>query len=161
MSKKTALATVRLLTLILLAICPAFSQTQDKVIAWMKNPFGNEALLRLGQRCNCRARRRYKNNQQSFDSRYSDLPAGRNNVYLHQECESEKRLWESLALGSPFQFGSLTTLTRVPGSIDFAPAGTSISAVARANATKSDDPPHFKGSASRVPCSSARRIAGK
>jgi hypothetical protein len=42
MSRKTALATVRLLTLILLAICPAFSQSQDKVIEWMKNPFGNE-----------------------------------------------------------------------------------------------------------------------
>ena len=43
MSQKIALATVRLLALTLFATGPAFSQSQNKVIEWMKNPFGNDS----------------------------------------------------------------------------------------------------------------------
>jgi hypothetical protein len=42
MNQKIALATVKLLALVLFATCPAFSQSQTKVIEWMKNPFGND-----------------------------------------------------------------------------------------------------------------------
>jgi hypothetical protein len=41
MNQGIALATVRLLALILFTTGPAFSQSQNKVIEWMKNPFGN------------------------------------------------------------------------------------------------------------------------
>jgi hypothetical protein len=48
-----------------------------------------------------------------------------------------------------------------PAAIDRVPAGTFINAVARANETKSEEPPHFKGSASRIPFSSVVSTAGK
>ena len=48
--------------------------------------------------------------------------------------------------------GKRTILTRALDSIIFTPSGTLIKAVARAKATKSEDPPHFKGSASKQPC---------
>src|SRR5205823_11095248 len=49
------------------------------------------------------------------------------------------------------QSGNRTIFTRSPSAIDFVPAGTMIKTVARAKATKSDEPPHFNGSASRSP----------
>ena len=48
MSKKT-LTSLRLLALLLFAACPAFSQSQDKVIEWMKNPYGNDTKQVEGQ----------------------------------------------------------------------------------------------------------------
>ena len=44
-------------------------------------------------------------------------------------------------------YGKRSTLTNEPASTDFTPAGTIASAVVNANATKSDEPPHFKGKA--------------
>jgi hypothetical protein len=41
MTRRSSLVMVRLLVLILFAASPALSQSQDKVIEWMKNPFGN------------------------------------------------------------------------------------------------------------------------
>ena len=43
MSQKIALATMRLLAIILFATCPAFSQSPDKIIEWMKDPFGKDS----------------------------------------------------------------------------------------------------------------------
>src|ERR1043165_1428742 len=45
--------------------------------------------------------------------------------------------------------------------LSFASAGTLSRAVARANETKSEEPPHLKGSTNRVPFSSDRKTAGK
>jgi hypothetical protein len=59
------------------------------------------------------------------------------------------------------QAGSLTIVTEVPLSIIPAPAGKLISAVARANETKSEDPPHFSGCAKSIPFSSVRSVAGR
>ncbi len=58
-------------------------------------------------------------------------------------------------------YGSRSALTKLPALMAFAPAGTLINAVARAKETKSEEPPHFKGSASKVPFSSVRSVAGR
>src|SRR6266496_1839320 len=65
------------------------------------------------------------------------------------------------ACGYRIEPGKRMALTSWLASIVYVPVGTLTSAVARAKATKSDEPPHFKGSAKRVPFSSVRRTAGK
>ena len=58
-------------------------------------------------------------------------------------------------------YGKRRTLTSEPASTDFMPAGTIASAVVKANATKSDEPPHFKGKAISSPSSLVVNCAGK
>ena len=43
MSQKIALATIRLLAITLFATCPAFSQSPNKIIEWMKVPFAKDS----------------------------------------------------------------------------------------------------------------------
>jgi hypothetical protein len=42
MRQKIVLATMRLLAITLFAVCPAFSQSPNTVIEWMKDPFGKD-----------------------------------------------------------------------------------------------------------------------
>jgi hypothetical protein len=58
-------------------------------------------------------------------------------------------------------YGRRNTLTREFASNVLVPAGTTTSAVVRANATKSDEPPHFNGNAISSPSSFVVSCAGR
>ena len=91
---------------------------------------------------------------------WSAHPQGSDGTRAASPMEMVKQIdWLEIVING--QPGRRIIFTRLPAARCLVAAGTLIKAVALANATKSEEPPHFKGSASNEPFSSACTTAGR